>query len=223
MRRPGFFGCVTKEIRDFDSREAVYFFRELLWAEASDTGVIQSSAHVPQRISIPDGGIDAIVDDANPTRTDFIPNGDTSFQIQSSDILPHECKKEVRTNSGNLKQRIENLLKDDGAYILVIFEELAGVGKQKGKDNLHRRLDALEEESEIYHQLSGIGHRPASRSSCGSQGAHTTAQTVLGSLANRSIPVVNDRPVGCCDRGSLRACGDPTRIAPARTRAYVMG
>lgn len=140
------FELKDEEIRRLNSHEAVDFFRDLLWAEASETGVVQSAAHVPTRITVPDGGIDAKVEDADPSREDIIPSGISGFQIKSSDLQPNKCKKEVRDSDGDLETRIETLLDQDGTYVLVIFEELVGVAKRSGKDSLERRKTALKEE-----------------------------------------------------------------------------
>lgn len=137
------------EIQQINPNEAVEFFRELLWAEASETDVVQSSAHVPMAISVPDAGLDATIEDADPSREDIIPAGDSGFQIKSTDMTPNQCKQEVRSDSGSgLKSRIEDLLNEDGTYILVVFEELVGVAPQHDKDKLVRRKDAIEEEFE---------------------------------------------------------------------------
>lgn len=58
----------NEDIRRFSTYKAVEFFRKLLWAEASDTEIIQSSTHVPQRFYVKDGGIDAKVVDASPIK-----------------------------------------------------------------------------------------------------------------------------------------------------------
>lgn len=137
------FELEDEDIRRFNTHEAVEFYRKLLWAEASDADVIQSSAHVPQRIHVADGGIDAKVEDANPTREDLIPAGTSGYQIKSSDIAPRECKEEVTNDPGDLKPRVEKLLDQDGTYVLVVFEELVGKASKEGKDKLQTRKEAL--------------------------------------------------------------------------------
>ncbi|RLM83618.1 ATP-binding protein [Halobellus sp. Atlit-38R] len=137
------------EIQHLNPNQAVEFFRELLWAEASETDVIQSSTHVPTAITVPDGGLDAKIENAIPSREDIIPAGDSGFQIKSSDMEPKKCRQEVRSDSGSgLKSRIDELLDNGGTYIMVVFEELVGVAPQHNKDKLERRKIALEEEFE---------------------------------------------------------------------------
>lgn len=137
------------EIQRLNSNQAVKFFREILWAEASETDVIQSSTHVPTAITVPDGGLDAKIENVTPSREDIIPSGISGFQIKSSDMEPKKCREEVRSDSGlGLKSRIDDLLKDDGTYVMVVFEELVGVAPQHDKDKLERRKIALEKEFE---------------------------------------------------------------------------
>lgn len=54
---PAGFEVVDADLRALDAEDSVLFFRELLWAEAAETGVTQSAAHVPTRINVPDGGV----------------------------------------------------------------------------------------------------------------------------------------------------------------------
>ncbi|MBS1263841.1 MAG: hypothetical protein MAG715_01033 [Methanonatronarchaeales archaeon] len=141
------FELTDSGIKQMNPDEAVEFFRKLLWAEASETDVIQSSAHVPTEINRSDGGLDAKIEDADPSREDIIPAGDSGFQIKSSNLEPKECKEEVRSNSGSgLKSRVNDLLYNGGTYVLVIFEELSGLAPRNDKDMLERRKEALEEE-----------------------------------------------------------------------------
>ncbi|WP_254280715.1 ATP-binding protein [Haloarcula marina] len=142
------FELEDEDIRRFSTHKTVEFFRKLLWAEASDTEIIQSSTHVPQRIHVKDGGIDAKVVDATPSREDLIPSGTSGYQIKSSDLPPRKCRNEVTkdTDSTALKPRVERLLDQGGTYVLVIFEELVGKPSKDGKDKLETRKEALVKE-----------------------------------------------------------------------------
>lgn len=131
------------DIGDFTEREAERRFRDLLWAEAARTGIIQSRIHAPSAIHVPDGGLDALIEDVAPTSEDIIPAGTTGFQTKSSDV--DDSEDEVTTGDGELKERIANLLDDGGTYVLVIFEQLAYASEEMGQNKLEERMEDLEE------------------------------------------------------------------------------
>lgn len=147
---PAGFEVVDADLQALDAEESVLLFRELLWAEAAETGVTQSTAHVPTRINVPDGGLDATVDDADPSRDDVIPEGDSGFQVKSSDMSYSAWKDDIQDESG-LRPRIERLLDHDGTYVLVIFEELVSVSSDRGGMNkLERWRETIESEFADY-------------------------------------------------------------------------
>ncbi|MFC5278892.1 hypothetical protein ACFPM1_09020, partial [Halorubrum rubrum] len=104
------FELTDSEIKYLNPYDAVEFFRDLLWAEASETSVIQSSAHVPMEINRSDGGLDAKIEDADPRRGDIIPAGDSGFQIKSSALL------NPMTASGSLFERLFEVVDCGGQH-----------------------------------------------------------------------------------------------------------
>ena len=59
-------------------------FRELLWAEATATGIGKNLISVPSAITVADGGIDADVTDAEPQGGQgLIKEGMTRYQIKT--------------------------------------------------------------------------------------------------------------------------------------------
>src|SRR6266705_740320 len=63
--------------------EAVYFFRELLWAEAFALGIPKNCISVSSEITTPDGGIDAEVRDVQISGGQgIIKQGFTCYQIK---------------------------------------------------------------------------------------------------------------------------------------------
>lgn len=136
------FEVTEADLGDFTEREAERRFRELLWAEAARTGIVQSRIHAPSAIHVPDGGFDAKVEDVGPSSENIIPAGISGFQTKSSDV--DDCEDEVTTGDGELHGRIANLLDDDGTYLLAIFEQLAYANEDMGQNKLEERKEELE-------------------------------------------------------------------------------
>ena len=122
------FTVKNDDLGRLDSTEAVLFFRELLWAEARRIGVEISKINVSIRINVPDGGVDATVDETQiATRSGIIKPGKTSYQIKSGDTFkpwqPATIKKtlfgEGDPNQQELGKSIRTCLDDSGTYVLV--------------------------------------------------------------------------------------------------------
>ncbi len=58
------FTVTIEHLKRLSPEEAVDFFRELLWAEATTLGIGKSLINVPTAITVADGGIDAEVRNA---------------------------------------------------------------------------------------------------------------------------------------------------------------
>lgn len=121
MTSPFDFGDV--EISHFTADETAKFLRSLLAAEATTGGMGLENIHVPIKVNVPDGGIDAVAENESRKRTSIIPNGKTGYQLKRSDLSPKECEEEV-LDGDSLKEIIQEILKEDGTYALVIFEDL---------------------------------------------------------------------------------------------------
>ncbi len=106
---------------------AVLLFRQLLWAEAGRVEIGRHLVNVPNCINVGDGGVDAFIDDANPSDDDVIPGGSSVFQIKSSDLAPTACKRELHV-AGNLnapiKEELDFRLKQGAAYVLALMADI---------------------------------------------------------------------------------------------------
>ncbi len=118
----------NEHLRHLDQKTAVEFFQKLLWAEARRLGVEISKIHVSSRVNVPDGGIDANVDDAQiEAGQGLIKHGKASYQIKSGDTFepwqPSAIKKELfgkkTPDRQNLGESIRKCLDADGTYVLV--------------------------------------------------------------------------------------------------------
>ena len=121
---------------------AVSLFRQLLWAEAGRVEIGRHLINVPDCINVGDGGVDAYIDDANPSDDDVIPDGSSVFQIKSSDLAPMACKRELHVAgdlNAPLKEELDLRLKHGAAYVLVLMADIT--------DQLIRaRRNAIQEE-----------------------------------------------------------------------------
>jgi hypothetical protein len=137
MPSPFEFGDV--EISQFTADETAKFLRSLLAAEATNGGIGLESFHVPIKVNVPDGGLDAVADNESGERTPLIPTGKTGYQLKRSDIYPKECEKEVLAeNSDELKEMIEDLMEEGGTYTLVIFEDLTDQKIKNRRERLEK-------------------------------------------------------------------------------------
>lgn len=126
------FTVKNNDLLRLNPQEAVGFFGELLWAEARRIGFAISKIHISSWINVPDGGIDALVEENNnSTQSDLINATHTSYQIKAgSSFEPwqdSQIKKELfgskHPSKENLGSSIRNCLDKDGTYVLVCFKQ----------------------------------------------------------------------------------------------------
>ncbi len=122
------FTVKNEHLNQLDQNTAVEFFQKLLWAEARRLGVKISNITVSSWNTVPDGGVDASVDDARIAGgSGIIKQGKTCYQIKSgSEFKPwqkSEIKKEFfgtkTPEQQNLGESIKTCLDADGTYVLV--------------------------------------------------------------------------------------------------------
>ena len=127
--------------------EAVTRFRRLLWAEASRVGIGLNLLDVPECINVSDGGIDAYINDAEPSHCDVIPRGSSVFQIKSADLEPSACKKELleggNLNSNRLKSELSARFREGATYVLVLMANITSVKFKNRYEALRNELDRL--------------------------------------------------------------------------------
>ena len=64
MNRETIFTVGNQDLSRLNQNTAVDFFQKLLWAEARRLGIEISKINVSRWVNVPDGGVDATVDDA---------------------------------------------------------------------------------------------------------------------------------------------------------------
>ncbi len=123
------FTVTNDDLGRLDEHTAVDFFQRLLWAEARRIGIETGKINVSSRINVPDGGVDATVDEVQiATGSGIIQPGRTSYQIKAGQSFrpwrESEIRKELfgeRTplNKQNLGESIRDCLEASGTYVLV--------------------------------------------------------------------------------------------------------
>ena len=131
--------------------KAVDLFRELLWAEATATGIGKNLISVPSAITVADGGIDADVTDAEPQGGQgLIKEGMTRYQIKTgsfslsgnSDINPIL----FRSGSSDLKPRVKSCLDAGGTLIVVLFgSDSPDAVDDQAKERFHEALTSVDD------------------------------------------------------------------------------
>ena len=128
MNSDTIFTVRNDDLGRLDERTAVDFFQRLLWAEARRIGIEISKINVSTRVNVPDGGVDATVDEAQiATGSGIIKPGKTSYQIKSGQSFSPWQESEIRKElfgdrtpeHQNLGESIRACLEDSGTYILV--------------------------------------------------------------------------------------------------------
>ena len=167
-----------EHLSDLDSKRSVDLIRDLVWADASLSGIKKNLIDIPYDITVPDGGIDGVVVSAtHESKNGIIKSGTTCYQIKSGRFSPSnkahvddllfkkdDCKK--------LKERIRMCLEKNGTLIIA----LTGYDNPDATDESAKRkfLDRLlsvdskygSAKIEIWRQNTIIGflqHFPALR------------------------------------------------------------
>ena len=128
MNEQTIFTVNNEDLGRLDERTAVDFFQRLLWAEARRMGIEVSKINVSTRVNVPDGGVDATVDEVQiATGSGIIKHGKTSYQIKSGQSFSPWQKSQIKKElfgtktpeCQNLGASIRACLDAGGTYVLV--------------------------------------------------------------------------------------------------------
>ena len=153
-------GCVetiftvrSEDLGLLSADRAVELFRELLWAEATATGIGKNLINVPSAITVADGGIDAEVVDAEPQGGQgVIKQGLTRYQLKTGTFSlsgsSHINEILFRAGSAELRPRVKSCLDAGGTLVVVLF----GSDNPETKDDQVRLkfLQALKAVDKVY-------------------------------------------------------------------------
>lgn len=115
-----------KDLSTLAPEQGVLVFREILWAEASVSGIPKSCVSVPGEIFESDGGIDAAVTDSPwDSKQGIIKAGLTSYQIKTgkSDLNKQATRKDIlfKKKSKELRPEVKKCLDNGGTLTIVHF------------------------------------------------------------------------------------------------------
>ncbi|MBI2854573.1 MAG: hypothetical protein HYX87_06605 [Chloroflexi bacterium] len=114
------------DLERLSAEQAVDLFRELLWAEATTTGIAKNLINVPSAITVQDGGVDAEVQNAPIAGGQgLIKQGLTRYQIKTGSFSlsgdAHVKDILFRKDATDLKPRIKSCLDIGGTLVVVLF------------------------------------------------------------------------------------------------------
>ena len=114
-----YFQVTSEDITRLDDFELTKLLSILLYNEASKFSLIKNSVSVSLNITVGDDGEDGHIKwNDNIECTDWIPKRYTLFQVKATDMPPSTCKQEVLRADGILKPRVEDVVNQQGCYIL---------------------------------------------------------------------------------------------------------
>ena len=124
MNRDTVFTVRNEDLTRLNQDTAIEFFQKLLWAEARRLGIEISKINVSSQVNVPDGGVDATVDDVQIEEGQgIIKQGKTSYQIKAgTSFKPWQkstIERELFDRKGKLGESILDCLDTDGTYVLV--------------------------------------------------------------------------------------------------------
>ncbi len=128
MNRDTIFTVRNEDLTELNQNTAVEFFQKLLWAEARRIGIEISKINISRWVNVPDGGVDATIDDVqSEVGQGIIKQGKTSYQIKAGasfkpwqkSVIKTELFGEKTPKRQNLGDSIRTCLDDNGTYILV--------------------------------------------------------------------------------------------------------
>lgn len=128
MNRDTIFAVRSEDLTRLNQNTAVEFFQQLLWAEARRLGIEISKINVSRWINVPDGGVDASVNDVRiATGLGIIKTGKTSYQIKAGasckpwqkSVIKKELFDTKPPGRQNLGGSIRACLDAGGTYVLV--------------------------------------------------------------------------------------------------------
>ena len=124
MNSETIFTVKNEDLNLLDLSTAVEFFRKLLWAEARRLGIEVSKVNVSAWVNVPDGGVDATVDDIQiATGLGIVKPEKTSYQIKAGATFKPWQKSviedELFDTKGSLGESIRACLDAGGTYVLV--------------------------------------------------------------------------------------------------------
>ena len=128
MNQNTIFTVRNEDLTRLNQNTAVEFFQKLLWAEARRLGIEISKVNISRWVNVPDGGVDATVDDVQiaggqgvikPDKTSYQIKAGPSFKPWQKSVIKKEFFGTKCPDWENLGESIRACLDTDGTYVLV--------------------------------------------------------------------------------------------------------
>lgn len=135
------FEVTGKHISALSPRRLTLLMRRLLDAEALSGGLPMDGVHVAANITAPDGGEDARIEwKDGPSRTKFLPNRLTQFQLKAERISPGQAGADVLTTAGDVQPMVRDVLQRGGTYVMVSAHSYENKLIQARADSIRKNL-----------------------------------------------------------------------------------
>ena len=119
------FRVESKDISGLNDLQLTKLLKLLLHLEARSSGIAERAVEVALNITVPDGGEDGRIQwSGDPPDTDYLPCQLVQFQNKATNMGPADCANEIQNRDGSMKQMVEDVLDNGGAYILFTNQEL---------------------------------------------------------------------------------------------------
>lgn len=147
MGRP--FKVESNDIKYLKPLQLTQLLKELLNSEAYKCGIAKSTIDVALNITVADGGEDGRINwDNGPDFTDYLPNRLTMFQNKATNMSPNEYANEILEKKRDgmprvLKQKVEEVLENGGAYVFFTTQELNSDQKEIRITAIREKLQKL--------------------------------------------------------------------------------
>jgi hypothetical protein len=120
----------------------------LLRIEAIQKGLKDYTITVPLTITVADGGEDGRIQwTGNPHSTDWVKNNLSVFQCKATNLIPSECydeilETEISNQQRKLKSQVEDVVINNGCYILFTTQALNSKQKNKRIEQFRKAIQA---------------------------------------------------------------------------------
>jgi hypothetical protein len=137
----------SHHIQQLNDEQLVNLLKILLHSEISKYG-ITATIEISSNINAPDDGCDGYVEweDKNK-KTLWLSNPKTIFQCKATNLSPKQCESELLIRNSNppkLKPRIEDIVKNDGDYILFTTQPCNQTMKDHKVNHFHNAIQSAE-------------------------------------------------------------------------------
>jgi len=139
------FRVESTDIKGLNDLQLTKLLKLLLHLEARSSGIAERAVEVALNIHVADGGEDGRIQwDGDPPSTQFLPLHLVQFQNKATTNMgPADCAKEILNKDGSMKHMVDEVLDNDGAYILFTTQELNNDQKTERKKLIRDQLTSL--------------------------------------------------------------------------------